>query len=301
MYNFEPSYKISDLFNYVKAYGCSKKSKFTGTFEIDLHEKTLQKAKELGISNSVWPYYELEDDFYILNSYGYRTDEFDTYEDDKFDIVIGCSFTEGVGLRKQEMWVHHYEQRMNTRTVNLGKGGNSNKNIKNTLLSWYLSGRAKPKRVLLNWTEATRCTYVRVGHDGQEGTPVHLNYRWRIDKVIDEHDAVINELYETRLKSNPFWSNDFIEDLAVANALCKAWGVKVYNFPISISWTPDDIDNIYKYTDIKCYIIEYNLYEGWGRMGDKKFFPASDGSHFGPQHQLPIAEQMQKIILHEEN
>jgi hypothetical protein len=36
-------------------------------------------------------------------------------------------------------------------------------------------------------------------------------------------------------------------------------------------------------------------------MSDKKVFRAADGSHYGPQHQLQVAEQIQKIISHAKN
>jgi hypothetical protein len=296
MYNFEPSYYIKDIFNYVKMYGLEKTSKFSGSFEKDLYEKTLKKVTELGISNEDWPYYELEDDFYVLNSYGYRTDEFDTFVDGMFDMVIGCSFVEGIGIRKHEMWVHHYEKLLNTRTVNLSKGGNSNKNIKNTLFSWYLSNKPKPKRVLLCWTEATRNTYVRTA-----GAPVHLNYGWRIKNHLDNTDSIIDELFHIRLKSNTVWSNDFVEDFCMANALCSTWGVEVYNLPNSLSWNENDLVQITTYTGIQSNLIDYNINKGWDVMSDKKVFRAADGSHYGPQHQLQVAEQIQKIISHAKN
>jgi hypothetical protein len=297
MYKFEPSYTTNDIFNYVQFYGLERKSKFSGTFEKDLYEKTFKKVTELGISNTDWPYYELEDNFYVLNSYGYRTDEFDTFVDGEFDMILGCSFVEGIGLRKSEMWVTHYENLLNTRTVNLAKGGNSNKNMKNTLFSWFLSNRPKPKRVLLCWTEAARNTYIRTA-----GSPVHLNFRWRIDNHLDNNDKIIDEIFDMRLKSNTLWSNDFIEDFSAANALCSAWGVKVYNLPNQLSWNTSDLLSIKKYTGIQCNLLDYDIGAGWDMMqSGKKIFRAADGSHYGPQHQLQVATQIQKIIQHEEN
>jgi len=298
MYNFEPSYKIFDLFNYINCYGVERRSKFTGSFEKDLYEKTLKTATEFGVSNEDWPYYELEDDFYMFNSYGYRTDEFDTFVGGEFDMVLGCSFVEGIGLRKHEMWVSHYEKLLNTRTVNLSKGGNSNKNIKNTLFSWFMSNRPKPRRVLLCWTEVTRNTYIRTA-----GVPVHLNYGWRIHNHIDNTDTIIDKLFDIRLKSNTLWSNDFIEDFTTANVLCNVLGVEVYNLFTSVYWQLDDIKKVNMYTNINCNIINYDINSGWQLKKDRrtKFFPAADGSHYGPQHQFQVAEQIQKIISHAKN
>lgn len=296
MYKFEPSYTSNDVFNYVNYYGLERVSKFSGTFEKDLYETTRKRATELGISNEDWPYYELEDDFYILNSYGYRTDEFDTFSDNMFDMILGCSFVEGIGLRKSEMWVTQYENLLNTRTVNLAKGGNSNKNIKNTLFSWFLSNKPKPRRVLLCWTEATRNTYIRTA-----GAPVHLNYGWRIKNHLDNTDKIIDEVFDTRLKSNTLWSNDFIEDFSSANALCKSWGVKVYNVLNSVSWNVNDTEVIKKYTGISCGHFTYDFNSGWERSNGRRFYPAADGSHFGPQHQFHVAKQIQDIITYEEN
>jgi hypothetical protein len=298
MYKFNPSYQINDVFNYVKFYSVPRYSRFSGNFEKDLYRKTLKKALDQGVSTTDWPYYEIEEDFYVLNSYGYRTDEFDTFVDSNFDMIIGCSFAEGIGVRKSEMWVSHYEKLLNTRTVNLSKGGNSNKNIKNTLFSWFMSNRPKPRRVLLCWTEATRDTYVRTG-----GSPVHLNHKWRIDNHFDNTDTIIDELFEVRLKSDTIWSNDFIEDFSAANTLCNSLGIQVYNLPTSLSWTVDDVSKINTYTGIKCNIINYEINDGWEikQDGETRFFPAADGSHYGPQHQTFIANQTKNIILYEKN
>jgi len=296
--DFIPSQKTNDLFHYTNFYGLGRSGKFSGPWDQILHNQTLEKAKSLNVSEEVWPYYELEDDFYFYNSYGYRTDEFETYEENNFDMILGCSHVEGIGLRKSEMWVSQYEKILNAKTVNLAKGGNSNNNMKNSLFSWFLSNRPKPRRIVVCWTEPTRYTYVR-----SSGSLIHYNIHWKIDDCFDEHDYLLNHVYAEKIKANLIWSNEFITDLTAVNVLANSLKIPIYNFLSSyVGWNVSSVDVIENLTSIRCHWLDVNLKEGWMPLPKGGTFnPAADGSHIGPQHQHLYSEPITNIIKNEEN
>lgn len=59
---------------------------------------------------------------YKFNSCGFRDDEFDQRDN---CLAIGCSFTEGVGLRADQIWPSKLTRLINTHVWNLGIGGAS--------------------------------------------------------------------------------------------------------------------------------------------------------------------------------
>jgi len=294
MFNFSPSHKYDELFNFAKFYGSVGSCKFDGTYSERQYLEFLEKIRVLNISPTDWPYYELENDFYTYNSMGYRTYEFSTVEDRKFDIAIGCSFTEGIGVRRTEMWTHHLENKLNTKILNLGKGGSSAKYVKHTLFSWVLSGMPLPERVIILWTEPTRKTFIRQG-----GGPQHLNIRWKIAPELDLHDKIINDIYSKTILSNTMWSNDFIEDYCSVNILLKSLNVKTYNFLINSMWNCN-IEDFRQYTGIIPHIVDFTKgIHGWYFYGNANIFPAYDGIHFGEPHQISVSNQIYTVITNE--
>lgn len=63
------------------------------------------------------PFVEIE---YRYNAHGFRDEEFDTRP---CGIALGCSFTEGVGVREQDSWPRKLEVLMGYKVWNLGIGG----------------------------------------------------------------------------------------------------------------------------------------------------------------------------------
>lgn len=82
-------------------------------------EQLYQKNKqELGPE---WYYYDKEIK-YKYNSWGYRTKEFEDLKDEYF-ISFGCSFSEGVGLIEEDLWVNKLSKEFNIDSFNLAQGG----------------------------------------------------------------------------------------------------------------------------------------------------------------------------------
>lgn len=296
MFKFKPTHKYNELFDFNKFYGERGSRKFDGTYSEQKYYDFLEIVKKNNISDVDWPYYELEEDFYTYNSMGYRTYEFSDLQYDSFDIAIGCSFTEGIGIRASETWVSHLEKKLNTKIINLGKGGSSAKYVKHTLFSWVMSNRKLPNRVFILWTEPTRKTYIRTG-----GAPQHLNYQWKIDPALDLDDSVINDVYEKLILSNTMWSNEFVEDYCSVNVLLKSLNIKVYNCLIDSMWRYDP--GVFEYhTGIAPYTVDFTKnVSGWFKMNEHKIYPAYDGVHLGEQHHISVANQILINVQNEEN
>lgn len=295
--HFSPSYAPRELFNYAKFYGHSGKNKFHGTFDEERYYKFLEEAKSQGISNEVWPYQEIDEDFYTFNSSGYRTYEFSELQDGEFDLAVGCSYVEGLGLRQHETWLHHYETLSGVRLVNLGKGGGSNTSTKFSLLSWVLGDYPKPRKIIVLWTEPSRNTFVR-----ESGSFVSLNPGWnKVHHVLHASDHIINILYQTSLQDNLIWSNHFIETFSMINLLAKGFDVPLYNFFPTMFWDDKDIENIFLRTTFPGHLLNFNnVSGGWAKFKNQNFYPAADGIHHGWQHQLPLAKDIYQVT-HEEN
>ncbi|MFZ9241518.1 MAG: hypothetical protein ACO22R_10285, partial [Chitinophagaceae bacterium] len=282
----------SILFDYAKMYGQQGKSRFHGSYDEKRWQEFSVNAKKLGIDASVWPYYEIEEDFYSFNSLGYRTYEFSELQEGQFDLAIGCSYVEGLGLRQKETWLHHYENVAGVKLVNLGKGGASNTATKITLMSWLLGNYPKPRKIIVLWTEPSRDTYVREG-----GSYVSLNPGWQ--KIWDVHtfsDELINRLYETSLKHSSIWSNKFIDVYATVNLIAKTSGISLYNCFPQFFWKQEHLDVLKERTSFSGTIIDFDVSGGWMKFTNSgKIYPAADGIHHGWQHQLPIASKIYKV------
>jgi len=67
---------------------------------------------------------------YIVNSYGYRCDEFTTTHKEKHILFSGCSYTYGIGLKKEEVWAYQVYEKINKTEAcsgyfNIGLSGNN--------------------------------------------------------------------------------------------------------------------------------------------------------------------------------
>jgi len=294
---FKPTHKYNELFDFAKFYGEFGNRQFDGTYSKKKYEEFLKIATVNNISEKDWPYYHIEKDFYSYNAMGYRTYEFSDLENQTFDIAIGCSFTEGIGIRLSETWVSHLEKKLDTKIVNLGKGGASAKYIKHTLFAWVMSNKKLPKRIFILWTEPTRKTYVRAS-----GGPQHLNHSWSINNILDEHDIIINEVYKKTLSSNVMWSNDFVEDYCSVNILMKSLNVEVHNFLIDSMWHYEEVDFL-NYTGIVPHNINFNKdVIGWYKTtGGVLIYPAYDGMHLGERHHISVVNQICKVMNNEKD
>ena len=93
----------------------NKTMDFNSTDNQDLY---IENKKKLG---NEWYYYDKKIE-YKYNSWGYRCKEFDDLNDD-YILIFGCSFTEGIGLGRSDMWTTKLGKKTGLDIFNLGMGG----------------------------------------------------------------------------------------------------------------------------------------------------------------------------------
>lgn len=263
--------------------------KFHNEYDAERYKSVLKIATDMDISEEIWPYYHIEDNFYQYNSFGYRTYEFD-YLDNSFDIAIGCCCVEGLGMRYKETWAHHYENFTGRQLINLGKGG-TGCNYININISAWLTHYPQPKRIIIFWSDPTSRTVFR-----SNGDFTTLQYgNQRIHPTINQSDEKINSWYKAELQDRLISSNEFILTYINTNIILRQNNISVKNFFPSIYWSEETVEKIGQLTKTTPHYLSYNNTEGgWAKFRNYQYFPAADMTHHGLQHQKPIATQIIK-------
>jgi hypothetical protein len=109
-------------------------------------------------NKSSWKYFNTRDKlFYEFNSLGYRTRELDTLDD--YILVLGCSYTEGVGLYENEIWCNVLGKQLGIDILNLAKAG-TGPDIVNFNTQLFVKNKfVKPRAVINQWPQATRKSF----------------------------------------------------------------------------------------------------------------------------------------------
>lgn len=209
---------------------------------------------------------------YKFNSLGYRTKELNEL-DENFMLTFGCSYTEGIGLRTDQIWTHHISQHLNLDLFNIAKQSTGlDMQALNTLL-WNSNNLPKPKLVIVQWPQKTR---KRFGFKKE-------------DKII------INDMSETNTHDGKWWARRYIMDTGEMSVNIYSWfesfnntwklaGVPVLNF----TWD-DDIEE-------ELFHSRYKLWTIRPETLDK----ARDEAHDGPMFHIETADAL-KDILKESN
>jgi hypothetical protein len=133
----------------------NKTMEFNSTDNQDLY---IENKKKLG---NEWYYYNKKIE-YKYNSWGYRCKEFDDLNDD-YILTFGCSFTEGIGLHRSDMWTTKLGKKTGLDVFNLGMGGTGvDFQFYNTTLihNYILKKNKPPKLVIYQWPFEHRTTYL---------------------------------------------------------------------------------------------------------------------------------------------
>jgi len=147
----------------------TKANKTFDFISCDSEDLFLKNKKELGPE---WYYYDKKIE-YKYNSWGYRTKEFN-HLDNNYFTSFGCSFTEGIGLSDEDLWVTKLSKEFNIDSFNLAQGGTGvNFSTTNTiLLIDYLRKNKKtlPKFVIYQLSFNHRTFYTFKYNDDNETT-----------------------------------------------------------------------------------------------------------------------------------
>lgn len=251
--------------------------KFTQT---DSEEKFYQNKKKFGVD---WYYFD-KDIEYKYNSWGYRTKEFSELSDD-YLLVIGCSFTEGIGLEYNDIWASKLGKKLNLDVFNLGIGGaGPDISSHNTILfhNFLLENKKFPKYVIYQWTFENRTSYMI----NDEYNSLNIE-TFSISYPKDSYSKNHKKYYDWYIHSFIDNGGELIKQNNLASMLCNnIW--KSMNIPV-YHWTWED-DFILRNPELfnNSLIIE--------QINDKFEFKGRDLTHNGHLSQDIVVDKILEKI-----
>lgn len=102
-----------------------------------------------------WPYRTIDIE-YSYNNYGHRSKNIHDIKLDNYILYIGCSHTEGVGVRLEDSYPYITSSQMNCDYYNLAIGGTGIDIIEYNLITWFTTIKQKPKYVVIQWPDHSR-------------------------------------------------------------------------------------------------------------------------------------------------
>lgn len=165
---------------------------------------------------------------YKFNSYGFRDDEFDQRTN---CIAVGCSFTEGVGLRQDQIWPTKLANLIGTHIWNLGVGGAAADTCFR-ILDHYIK-ILKPKAVFLLIPPM-----MRVELHTENEVRAYLVSETKIPAEIKKWFS-----YEANGITNRY------KNILAMKQICADAGIKLY--------TQDSVGNAFKYDDLARDLMHY--------------------------------------------
>lgn len=179
---------------------------------------------------------------YNFNSLGYRTVELEEVKDD-FIVSFGCSYTSGIALHKEDIWVEQLGKKLNKQVLNLGMEaiGNIFTFHNNYLFyDWCKKNNKTPSGVFIQLTFNHRreffCTY-----DGKieiQPTPSILPPRTKTDYPPEfTHDY---EWFKSRYNPDPA-ERTIISDIypRIISSLWEGLNVPIYFFTFGCDFEYD--------------------------------------------------------------
>lgn len=206
---------------------------------------------------------------YKFNSLGYRSKEIDQV-DDNFVLGFGCSFTEGVGIEEQDIWLPKAAKHLGMDYINLGKQATGMDIQCYNALLYKNSNLKLPKLVIVQWPQMFR-----------------LSFGVTANKDV----ALIDQSY-TSTPDGKWWTKRYIQDVAHMRINVLNWyhsfnntwqsiGVPVVNF----SWENDLYEEL-SYSQFPMHFVDP---EGIGSM------QARDCIHDAPEFHTATVEKLLKL------
>jgi len=214
-----------------------------------------------------WKYYNSTIE-YKFNSLGYRTKDIHELTDD-FLLTFGCSYTEGIGLHKNDLWCKKVAKYLNIDLYNHAKQATGVDIQCYNALLWNMRQMPKPKLVIVQWPYKAR-----------------KSFGFKKRNCID-----IDDMSETQTADGQWWGKRYIQDSGEMELNLLFWfesfnnswklaGVPVLNF----TWDDDLAENFER--------SKYQIYYINPAHKDK----ARDLEHDGPLFHLDTANEIQKLL-----
>jgi hypothetical protein len=162
---------------------------FTGSDRKELLEKNLKDMP------ADW-YYHNTTISYDRNDHGHRCKNIKDVDLDNYILTIGCSHTEGIGLRLEDTYSYILSKKLNTDYYNLAIGGSGIDLMMYNLLTWFGLIQKQPKLVVVQWPEKNRFL-TKLRRDDQQIVPIGP---WRSERELTDFMIVgdDNNFFHTR-------------------------------------------------------------------------------------------------------
>lgn len=247
----------------------------------ELYKKNLSELKE------DWYYYNKVIK-YNYNSWGYRTKEFKDLKEDFF-ISFGCSFTEGLGLLEEDMWVNKLSKLFDVDVFNLSQGGSGvDFSTTNTILliDYLRKCKRTPKFVVYQLSFDARTTFTLKVNENNE---TNLYFKlFSPSYTSDINDESLKDYVSWYFKSFVDNGGELIKQSNISLMICKnMW--EMMDVPV-IFWTyGEDFTNEYSY--LFNHNIKYKI------IRDTTNVKARDCAHNGHLAQDLIVNELKNDIL----
>lgn len=119
----------------------------------DTEEAFLHNSKTLP---DHW-YYHNAPITYKINKNGHRSKDISDLNLDNYLLFTGCSITEGVGLEESKTYCAVLSKKLECDYYNMGLGATGVDVAIHNLLVWFSTVPKKPKAVIIQWPDFTRC------------------------------------------------------------------------------------------------------------------------------------------------
>ena len=150
---------------------------------------------------------------YTLNSYGYRSREFNTYDWSESIVLMGCSCTFGVGVSDEETLAYYLQQLTGREVINLGTPGGSNQFI----LDQSIVMKKKygtPFALIMMWTLSDR-----LPHYGDDGV-YHIGVWDSSENGTHKHAKKFKSLFDNTYEDD---ANEYIPLRNIVNTNRLIW------------------------------------------------------------------------------
>ena len=154
---------------------------FSGTDTKELFEENLKTQPD------DW-YYRTHEVKYTLNSFGYRTKEFDDIDWKESIVIFGCSNIFGIGVADEHTIPYFLEQLSGRPVINMGMGGSSIQTALHNSIILNDSEYPTPKAVVNMLTSLTRFQCY------MSDTVSHMGI-WSTDNKKSQFDTVTNRIH----------------------------------------------------------------------------------------------------------
>ena len=217
---------------------------------------------------------------YTHNSEGYRCEQINSYRGKQFILVFGCSYTEGIGLHREDIWHSLMGKELNMPVMNLGVSGSGPDLQMLNTVQYLKNNLPKPKYVFYQWPSILRKYFIYGERNISPYVPGNPEDSHHRDIYAARHDA---EWFNKRFlvsRSFAFWN--FYQYVTTCNLLWQAKGIT----PVHWAWK-NDILEADKVTNIQDQIIQ--VYTGPDMLD-----VARDCSHPGPQVHREVVRQLKE-------